>query len=107
MMSPSPDPFEGTLAADRPRIAALAAHIESRTRAGRPAERERVLLEELLTRSKERHSARAARLPRPHYPEDLPIAQHRDEIAALIRKHPVTIVCGETGSGKTTQIPKI
>ena len=41
------------------------------------------------------------------FPEALPIARHRDEIAALIREHPVTIVCGETGSGKTTQIPKI
>ncbi|MBC8021936.1 MAG: ATP-dependent RNA helicase HrpA, partial [Burkholderiales bacterium] len=42
-----------------------------------------------------------------HFPEDLPIAQHRDRIAELIAKHPVTIVCGETGSGKTTQLPKI
>jgi ATP-dependent helicase HrpA len=48
-----------------------------------------------------------ARLPRLDFPEELPIAQHRDEIAELIAKHPVTIVCGETGSGKTTQIPKI
>jgi ATP-dependent helicase HrpA len=43
----------------------------------------------------------------PTFPPELPIAQHRDEIAKLIREHPVTIVCGETGSGKTTQIPKI
>src|SRR3954468_15450724 len=103
----SPDPFHGTLAADRPRIAALAAAIESRARAGRPAERERALLEDLLARTRQRHAARAARLPRPSYPEDLPIAQHRDEIARLIRDHSVTIVCGETGSGKTTQLPKI
>src|SRR6476620_2312925 len=99
MTSQSPDPFHGTLAADRPRIAALAAAVESRTRAGRPAERERALLEDLLARSRERHDARAARLPHPSFPEDLPIAQHRDEIARLIRDHPVTIVCGETGSG--------
>ena len=42
-----------------------------------------------------------------NFPEELPIAQHRDRIAELIAKHPVTIVCGETGSGKTTQLPKI
>ena len=107
MASTFPDPFEGTLAADRPRIAALAATIEGRTRAGRPTQRERALLEDLLARSRERHAARAARLPRPRYPEELPIAQHRGDIAKLIREHPVTIVCGETGSGKTTQIPKI
>jgi ATP-dependent helicase HrpA len=41
------------------------------------------------------------------FPEDLPIAQHREQIAQLVAKHPVTIVCGETGSGKTTQLPKI
>ncbi|HSW84790.1 MAG TPA: helicase-related protein, partial [Usitatibacter sp.] len=41
------------------------------------------------------------------FPEDLPIAQHRDRIGELIAAHPVTIVCGETGSGKTTQLPKI
>ena len=47
------------------------------------------------------------KLPRLSFPEDLPIAQHRERIAELVRAHPVTIVCGETGSGKTTQIPKI
>jgi ATP-dependent helicase HrpA len=46
-------------------------------------------------------------LPPLQFPDELPIAQHRDRIAELIRAHPVTIVCGETGSGKTTQIPKI
>ena len=55
-------------------------------------------------------AARAPRLltlPPLHFPDELPIAQHRDRISELIRAHPVTIVCGETGSGKTTQIPKI
>ena len=42
-----------------------------------------------------------------HYPEELPIAQKRDEIAAAIARHQVVIVAGETGSGKTTQLPKI
>ena len=37
----------------------------------------------------------------------LPVNQKREEIAAAIAAHPVVIVCGETGSGKTTQIPKI
>ena len=97
----------GTLAADHPRIAALLASIDARARAGRPADREKALLAELVERSRAAHAARLARIPVPGFPEDLPIAQHRDEIAKLIREHPVTIVCGETGSGKTTQIPKI
>ncbi|HEX3513440.1 MAG TPA: ATP-dependent RNA helicase HrpA [Trebonia sp.] len=41
------------------------------------------------------------------YPEELPVSQRRDDIAAAIRDHQVVIVAGETGSGKTTQLPKI
>ncbi|HEX4332291.1 MAG TPA: ATP-dependent RNA helicase HrpA, partial [Usitatibacter sp.] len=96
-----------TLAVDHPKIAALAKAIEARAAARKPAEREKALLADLVERSRERFAARASRLPEPRFPDELPIAQHRDEIAALVRDHPVTIVCGETGSGKTTQVPKI
>jgi ATP-dependent helicase HrpA len=41
------------------------------------------------------------------YPEALPVSGKRDEIARAIAAHQVVIVCGETGSGKTTQLPKI
>ena len=41
------------------------------------------------------------------YPEDLPVSQRREDIAAAIRDHQVVIIAGETGSGKTTQLPKI
>ncbi|MGH4000683.1 MAG: DEAD/DEAH box helicase, partial [Pseudonocardiaceae bacterium] len=41
------------------------------------------------------------------YPSELPVSQRRDDIAAAIRDHQVVIVAGETGSGKTTQLPKI
>jgi ATP-dependent helicase HrpA len=51
--------------------------------------------------------ARRRNLPRPTFPDELPIAAKRAEIAAALRDHPVDIVCGETGSGKTTQLPKI
>ena len=40
-------------------------------------------------------------------PAALPVLAHRDAIAAAVRDHPVVVVCGETGSGKTTQIPQI
>src|SRR5258708_10613642 len=106
-MNPFTDLLLDTIAADHPKIAALAAAVASRAKQARSADRERALLEELVARSRARRAARLARLPRPAYPQDLPIAQHRDEIARLIRAHPVTIVCGETGSGKTTQLPKI
>ncbi len=50
---------------------------------------------------------RRANLPRPTYPEELPVVARREEIARAIAENPVVIVCGETGSGKTTQLPKI
>ena len=46
-------------------------------------------------------------VPRIHYPAELPVSQRRDDIATAIRDHQVVIVAGETGSGKTTQLPKI
>ena len=57
---------------------------------------------------------REARLPHPvipvpelRYPPELPVVARKDDIAAAIRDHQVVIVAGETGSGKTTQLPKI
>jgi len=41
------------------------------------------------------------------FPDALPVSDRRDELARAIRNHPIVIVCGETGSGKTTQLPKI
>ena len=49
----------------------------------------------------------AAPLPLIEFPEALPVSARRDDIAAAIGSHQAVIVCGETGSGKTTQLPKI
>ena len=65
------------------------------------------LRDDLLGKSRAAVAARRALLPKPEFADDLPVNGRRDEIAALIAKHQVVIVCGETGSGKTTQIPKI
>jgi ATP-dependent helicase HrpA len=51
--------------------------------------------------------ARTAAVPVITYPEELPVSQRRADIAAAIRDHQVVVVAGETGSGKTTQLPKI
>ena len=50
---------------------------------------------------------RLARLPKPEFDPALPVVGRREEIRAAIEAHQVVIICGETGSGKTTQIPKI
>ncbi|MCB1892632.1 MAG: AAA family ATPase, partial [Rhodocyclaceae bacterium] len=52
-------------------------------------------------------AARLAARPAIAYDDELPVSARRGEIAEAIRKHQVVIVCGETGSGKTTQLPKI
>lgn len=57
--------------------------------------------------SKQQLAERKLHMPRVTYPESLPISQKRALISDAIRKHQVVIVAGETGSGKTTQIPKI
>jgi ATP-dependent helicase HrpA len=54
-----------------------------------------------------RTAKRRASVPAVTYPPDLPVSQRRDDLLAAIRDHQVVIVAGETGSGKTTQIPKI
>ncbi|HYN54305.1 MAG TPA: ATP-dependent RNA helicase HrpA, partial [Methylotenera sp.] len=57
--------------------------------------------------SQVKYAARLANLPKPEYPLELPVSVKKDEIATAISKNQVVIICGETGSGKTTQIPKI
>ncbi len=59
-----------------------------------------------IDRSISKCNQRRATVPVINYP-DLPVTAKKDDIAALIQQHQVTIVCGETGSGKTTQLPKI
>ncbi|MFC4334375.1 ATP-dependent RNA helicase HrpA [Salininema proteolyticum] len=64
-------------------------------------------LEAELTSLKTALDLRSRARPEISYPEELPVSQHRDEIADAVSKHQVVIIAGETGSGKTTQIPKI
>ncbi len=64
-------------------------------------------LNEEITAAETRIAGRRAQVPAITYPEALPVTQRRDDIAAAIASHQVVIVAGETGSGKTTQIPKI
>ncbi len=61
-----------------------------------------------LARAQARFSTRAALKPAVFsYPEELPIAQARETLAAAISANQVVVICGETGSGKTTQLPKL
>lgn len=64
-------------------------------------------LADAITRAQATLARRAASVPVLRYPEDLPVVEAKDSILEAIRDHQVVIVAGETGSGKTTQIPKI
>ncbi len=64
-------------------------------------------LQQAITASQQRFEYRNTNVPDCEYPAELPIVAHRDKIIKTISENPVTIICGETGSGKTTQIPKM
>ncbi len=99
------DRFADCLTIDRPRAMRLAR--ELRRARGPQQDKLRADLESLLERSRAALAERRARLPVPDFPPELPVSGRRDEIAAAIAAHQVVIVSGETGSGKTTQLPKI
>jgi len=95
MSSTLPD-FDSIMQADVHRL---------RRAARNPKERER--FEKLLEQSSARLKLRRERLPQPAFPEELPVSQRLDDIAAALEKHQVIVICGETGSGKSTQLPKL
>jgi ATP-dependent helicase HrpA len=81
-----------------------------RARKLRGAEARQAALAEIATEvdaAERRVARRRAAVPKVSYPAALPIAGKRDEILAAVRDHQVVIVAGETGSGKTTQLPKM
>ncbi len=86
------------------------ASVPTRGRAGARPRRQRRPIDEVAAPftpfTANELAARAAAIPVISFP-DLPVSARRDEIAQAIREHQVVIVAGETGSGKTTQLPKI
>ena len=67
----------------------------------------RAAYEQALAASVAAREQRDTQAPTPTFDGSLPVAREADTLVALIRKHPVVVVAGETGSGKTTQLPKI
>ena len=65
------------------------------------------LLRSKITESISKVSDRKSRIPNILFSENLPVVERREEIQRLISQHQVVILCGETGSGKTTQLPKM
>ncbi|MFB7088706.1 ATP-dependent RNA helicase HrpA [Streptomyces sp. NPDC056296] len=113
-MSTHPAPALGTLAPRLTELSLRDAHrlgrrLEGARKIRKPEARATVLaeIEAEVAKAEQRIGERRARVPTVSYPEQLPVSQKKDVIAEAIRDHQVVIVAGETGSGKTTQIPKI
>ena len=95
--------IDAALSRDRGRLMGL----WSRWREAPEDAERRERFEQAVADSAARREARAARLPQAPVDTGLPIAAEADRIVELIRKHQVVVIAGETGSGKTTQIPKL
>jgi ATP-dependent helicase HrpA len=76
-------------------------------RVRRDDDRGRARFEQQLAEAAARVERRRAAVPEVTYPPQLPVSARHDDLLAAIRDHQVTVVAGETGSGKTTQLPKI
>ncbi len=92
---------------DRFRLRRKLNQVQSLFKQDKLTEKEIADLAQNIQRSTAKYQVRLAGLPQPEYPAELPVSGKKNVIAAAIKKHQVVIVCGETGSGKTTQIPKI
>src|SRR5690554_2684499 len=95
--------IDGAMARDRGRLIGLWSKWNAAPRQDGARER----FEQALQASVAERGERAARLPRAEVEASLPIAAHAERLVELIRDHQVVVVAGETGSGKTTQLPKL
>ncbi|QXV63106.1 ATP-dependent RNA helicase HrpA [Amycolatopsis sp. TNS106] len=109
-MASQPSPL-GALRARLPELMSRDEHRLRRrldgARKARNAESIAAQIEADIEAAELRVTRRRDAVPKISFPEELPVSRRKDEIADAIRDHQVVIVAGETGSGKTTQLPKI
>lgn len=99
--------IDACLAADVPRLWKQYLRLEQRLSTGKPVDQGVARLERQILDSMEQVANRHAGLPVPEYLLPLPVSERRQEILEAIGQHQVVVLCGETGSGKTTQLPKL
>ena len=81
--------------------------LQSQANRSKPVDKELVNLQMRVDASAQQFKLRQQNKPETTYPEALPVSQKRDEIIRAIKDNQVIVICGETGSGKTTQLPKM
>jgi ATP-dependent helicase HrpA len=99
--------IDDCLARDIPALSSQWRALQARCRRGQPVDRGLVKLQRALGEAQQRVAERRAGLPTPRFPLALPVVERRDDILELIAARQVVVICGETGSGKTTQLPKL
>lgn len=100
--------LDDTLLSDRPSLRRDLSALRHQPPDSPAARRLRQRIEQRLTHSAAVLAARrAVRPPQIAFPDELPISAHLTDIAAALHGHQVVVVCGETGSGKTTQLAKL
>ncbi|MBP6735603.1 MAG: ATP-dependent RNA helicase HrpA, partial [Chromatiaceae bacterium] len=104
---PTPTDLEACLLADRPGLRRRLRGLQQRLERGQPIAEGLARLWREIDASRTILERRRALVPKIQFPPELPVSERREEVAALIARHQVLILCGETGSGKSTQLPKI
>ncbi len=99
--------IRGCMSRDRFRFSRQLKNIEQRRRKGKPVERDWLRLVAQAQASEALVATRSQLLSPLSFPEALPVSARRDEIREAIEANQLVIIAGETGSGKTTQLPKI
>ncbi|SBS33487.1 ATP-dependent RNA helicase HrpB [Marinomonas spartinae] len=100
-------PTNDVMTRDRHLIDQKHAQLLKRQKDGLPFDRMQAELNTMIEQSETLYQARMAALPKVTYDESLPVAARSEEIIEAIQNNQVVIIAGETGSGKTTQLPKM
>lgn len=104
---PTLEILDSCLIQDRHRLRRQIRTLRRRQREGTAREQDLARLWEKIEQSRKVVELRRQQRPDARFPAELPINERHAEISALIARHQVVILCGETGSGKSTQLPKI
>ncbi|MES9871626.1 MAG: ATP-dependent RNA helicase HrpA [Candidatus Sedimenticola sp. 6PFRAG7] len=104
---PNAEDIAGCMLRDRHGFRKRLAGLQKRKKEGKSFDQGQERLQQQIDGSKTLVKLRRETLPEPSFPMELPISGKWEDIAELIRDNQVIVLCGETGSGKSTQLPKI
>jgi len=99
--------LDGVLLRDHLTLEKRLKGLARRLKEGKPVDRGLAEVDKAMARSRGLVARRTARPVALNYPPELPVVERREDILAALRDHQVVVVAGETGSGKTTQLPKL